>query len=54
MTVRQGKRCKQLLDELKETREYWKLEEEAIDRTLWENRFGRGYGTCRKTNFRMN
>jgi hypothetical protein len=24
-TGRQGRRCKQLLDDLKETREYWKL-----------------------------
>jgi hypothetical protein len=31
-------RCngKQLLDDLKEARRYWKLKEEAQDRTLWE------------------
>jgi hypothetical protein len=23
---------------------YWKLKEEALDRTLWRTRFGRGYG----------
>jgi hypothetical protein len=32
-----------LLDELKETRRYWKLKEEAQDRTLWRTQFGRGY-----------
>jgi len=34
VTGRQGKRCKQLVDGLKETRGYWKLKEEALDRTL--------------------
>ena len=41
---RQGIRRKQLLEDLKETREYWKLKEEAVDRTLWRTRFGREYG----------
>jgi hypothetical protein len=36
-------RRKQLLDDLKEKRRYWKLKEEALDRTLWRTRFGRGY-----------
>jgi hypothetical protein len=44
VTGRRGKRCKKLLDDLKETRGYWKLKEEALDRTLWRTRFGRGYG----------
>jgi hypothetical protein len=44
MTVRRGRRCKQLLDDFKEKRRYWKLKEEALDRTLWRARFGRGYG----------
>jgi hypothetical protein len=44
MTGRRGKRRKQLLDDLKEKRGYWKLKEEALDRTLWRTRFGRGYG----------
>ena len=30
----QGRRCKQLLDDLKEIRGYWKLREEALDRNL--------------------
>ena len=37
-------RCKQLLDDLKEKTGYWKLKEEALDRTPWRTRFGRGYG----------
>jgi hypothetical protein len=44
MTGRRGRRRKQLLDALKEKRRYWKLKEEALDRTLWRTRFGRGYG----------
>jgi hypothetical protein len=35
LTGRRGKRCKQLLDDLKENRGYWKLKEEALDRSLW-------------------
>jgi hypothetical protein len=41
---RRGRRRKKLLDDLNETRGYWKLKEEALDRTLWRTRFGRGYG----------
>jgi hypothetical protein len=41
---RRGRRRKQLLDELRETREYCKMKEEALDRTWWRTRFGRGYG----------
>jgi hypothetical protein len=44
MGRRGRRRCKQLLDELKEKRGYWKLKEEALDRTLWGTRFGRVYG----------
>jgi hypothetical protein len=39
-----GRRRKQLLDDLKEKKRYWKLKEAALDRTLWRTRFGRGYG----------
>ena len=39
-----GRRHKQLLDDFKETREYCKLKEEALDRTLWRTCFGRCYG----------
>jgi hypothetical protein len=44
ITVRRGRRRKQLLDDLKEKRRYWKLKEEALDHTQWKTRFGRGYG----------
>jgi hypothetical protein len=44
MTERRGRRRKQLLDDLKEKRRYWKLKDEALDRTMWRTRFGRGYG----------
>jgi hypothetical protein len=44
MTGRRGRRRKQLLDDLKEKIGYWKLKEEALDRTQWRTRFGRGYG----------
>jgi len=40
-----GGRCKQLLDNLQEKKEYWKLKQEALNQTLWRTHFGRGYGT---------
>jgi hypothetical protein len=42
---KQGRRRMQLLDGLKETRGYWKLKEEALERTVWRTGFGRSYGT---------
>ena len=42
MTGKRGRRLKQLLDDLKGKRGYWKLGEEALDRTWWRTRFGRG------------
>jgi len=33
-TSRRGGRSKQLMDDLKETKRYWKLKDEALDRTL--------------------
>jgi len=44
VTGRQGRKQKQLLDELKKTRSHWKLKEEALDCTLRRTHFGRGYG----------
>jgi hypothetical protein len=44
MTGRRGRRRKQLLDDLKEKRRYWKLKEEELDRTLWGTCVGRSYG----------
>jgi len=42
---RWGRRCNQLLNVLKEMREYWKKREEALDCTLCRTGFGRGYGS---------
>lgn len=44
MTVLQGRRSKQLMDNLQKRRGCWKMKEEAVARTQWENRFGRGSG----------
>jgi len=44
VTGRREIRRKELLDDLKEKRESCKLKEEAVDRTLWRTRFGRGCG----------
>jgi hypothetical protein len=41
---RRGKRRNKLLDDLQERREYSHLKEEALDRTVWRARFGRGFG----------
>jgi hypothetical protein len=41
VTGRRGRRRKQLLDDFKEKRRYWKLKEEALDRTVCRTRFGR-------------
>jgi hypothetical protein len=50
MTGRHGRRCKKLLDDLKERRGYSHLKEEALDSTMWKARFGRGFGpVVRKT-----
>jgi hypothetical protein len=40
---RQGRRLEQLLDDLKETGVYWKLNEKALDYTVWRTHFGRRY-----------
>ena len=44
MTRRRGRRRKKLLDDLKDRRGYCQLKEEALDRTVWRNHFGRGFG----------
>ena len=33
-----------ILDDLKDRRGYCQLKEEALDLTMWRNRFGRGFG----------
>jgi len=41
---RQGRRHKKLLDDLKDRRGYSHLKKEALDRTMWTNQFGGGFG----------
>jgi len=55
VTGRQGRRRRKLLDDLKERRGYSHLKEEALDRTMWRDRFGRGFGhVVRQTTECMN
>jgi hypothetical protein len=50
VTGRRGRRRRKLLNDLKERRERSHLKEEALDRTMWTARFGRGFGpVVRKT-----
>jgi hypothetical protein len=44
LTVKWGRRRKQLQDDIKKTRGHCKLKEEALDHTLWRTRFGKVYG----------
>ena len=44
VTIRRGRRQEKLLDDLKDRRGYSHLKEEALDRNMWRNRFGRGFG----------
>jgi hypothetical protein len=41
---RRGRRRRKLLDDLKERRGYSHLKEEALDRTIWTDRFERVFG----------
>jgi len=41
---RRGRRRRKLLDNLKDRRGYFYLEEGALDCTMWRNRFGEGFG----------
>ena len=43
VTRRQGRRRKKLLEYLKDRRGYSHLKEEALDRSMWRDRFGRGF-----------
>ena len=47
---RRGRRRKKLLDDLKNRRGYSHLKEEALDRTVWRNRFGGGLGLVVRPN----
>jgi hypothetical protein len=44
VTGRRGRKRRKLLDDLKDRRGYSHLKEEALDRTMWRARFGRGLG----------
>ena len=44
VTRRRRRKRKKLLDELKDRSGLCQLKEEALDRTMWWNRFGRGFG----------
>jgi len=44
LTGKRRSRRRKLLDDLKESRGYSHLKEEALDRTMWRARFGRGFG----------
>ena len=43
VTIRRGRRRRNLLDGLKDRREYSHLKKEVLDRTTWKNRFGGGF-----------
>jgi hypothetical protein len=45
VTGRRGRRRMKLLDGLNERRGYSHQKEEAVDRTVYRARFGRGFGT---------
>ena len=47
---RRGRRCKKLLDDLKDRRGYSHLKEEALDRTMWRHGFGGGFGPVVRQN----
>jgi hypothetical protein len=48
---RRGRRRKNLLDDLQETRGYWKLKKETVDRTVWRTGFGRDCGPVERQAF---
>jgi len=43
VTGRRARRRKQVLDDVRKTRGYGKLKEEALDCAHWRTGFGRGY-----------
>ena len=46
-----GRRCRKLLDDLKDRRGYSYLKEEALGRTMWRESFWRKFWTCRQTEY---
>ena len=54
MTRRRGRRRRKLLDDLKKSRGYCHLKQEALDRTMCRARFGGSFGpVVRQTTKRM-
>ena len=54
VTGRRGRRRRKVLDDIKERTGYSHLKEEALDRSMWRVRFGRGFGpVVRETNIWM-
>ena len=50
VTRRRGRRRRELLGDLKDRRGYSHLKEEALDRTMWKNRFQGGFGPVVRQN----
>jgi hypothetical protein len=50
VTTRRGRRRKKRLDDLQDRRGCSHLKEEALDCTMWRNRFGRGFGPVVRQN----
>ena len=50
VTRRRGRRCKKLLDDLKDRRGYCHLKEEALDCIMWGNHFGGDFGPVVRQN----
>ena len=48
MTGRRGRKRKQLLVDVMETRGYGKLKDEALDRSVWSTGIGIGCGLVRQ------
>jgi hypothetical protein len=51
---RRGRRRGKLQNDLKERIGYSHLKEEALDRTMWTSRFGRGFGPAVRQDYLMN
>jgi hypothetical protein len=51
MAGRRRRRCKQLLDDLKEKIGYWKWKAGALGQTLWRTPYGRGCGLLIRCNY---
>ena len=43
VTRRRGRTRRKLMDNLKDRKGYFRLKEEALDHSMWRNRFGGGF-----------